>query len=169
MESLRKDLQEKQDLLLQAGKAMDLMEESSRKAQDHNREIIDDLEHRLELLHHEIKQMEQAERQQQQQANMTRSRLNETGLLDFLEKMDHRELNVQDKLQALEMDSVVRQCHEQNEELCRKIGELHQQLEERELKIGALEAEVNDLRFECAELKDKLEENGKNTSDAEVS
>ncbi|XP_039433740.1 centrosomin isoform X3 [Culex pipiens pallens] len=168
LESLRKDLQEKQDLLLQAGKAMDLMEESSRKAQDHNREIIDDLEHRLELLHHEIKQMEQAERQQQQQANMTRSRLNETGLLDFLEKMDHRELNVQDKLQALEMDSVVRQCHEQNEELCRKIGELHQQLEERELKIGALEAEVNDLRFECAELKDKLEENGKSTSDAEI-
>ncbi|XP_038116317.1 centrosomin isoform X3 [Culex quinquefasciatus] len=168
LESLRKDLQEKQDLLLQAGKAMDLMEESSRKAQDHNREIIDDLEHRLELLHHEIKQMEQAERQQQQQANMTRSRLNETGLLDFLERMDHRELNVQDKLQALEMDSVVRQCHEQNEELCRKIGELHQQLEERELKIGALEAEVNDLRFECAELKDKLEENGKSTSDAEI-
>ncbi|EDS36864.1 centrosomin [Culex quinquefasciatus] len=80
LESLRKDLQEKQDLLLQAGKAMDLMEESSRKAQDHNREIIDDLEHRLELLHHEIKQMEQAERQQQQQANMTRSRLNETGV-----------------------------------------------------------------------------------------
>uniref|UniRef100_A0A1Q3FGI2 Putative myosin-11 n=1 Tax=Culex tarsalis TaxID=7177 RepID=A0A1Q3FGI2_CULTA len=82
--------------------------------------------------------------------------------------MDHRELNVQDKVQALEMDSVVRQCHEQNEELCRKIGELHQQLEERELKIGALEAEVNDLRFECAELKDKLEENGKSTCDAEI-
>lgn len=168
VESLRKDLQEKQDLLLQAGKAMDLMEEGSRKAEEHNREIIDDLEHRLELLQHEIKQMEQVERQQQQQANMTRSRLNETGLLDFLEKMDHRELNVQDKVQALEMDSVVRQCHEQNEELCKKIGELHHQLEERELKIGALEAEVNDLRFECAELKDRLEENGKSTSDAEV-
>lgn len=168
LESLRKDLQEKQDLLLQAGKAMDLMEEGQRKAEEHNREIIDDLEHRLELLQHEIKQMEQAERQQQQQANLTRTRLNETGLLDFLEKMDHRELSVQDKVQAMEMDSVVRQSHEQNEELCRKIGELHQQLEERELKIGALEAEVSDLRFECAELKDKLEENGKSTSDVEV-
>ncbi|XP_055614032.1 centrosomin isoform X2 [Uranotaenia lowii] len=176
VESLRRDLQEKQDLLCQAAKAMELMEASQRKADEQHQEIIGDMEHRLEMLQHEIKTMEAAERQQHQQiaasnatVNLTgRARFNETGLLDFLDKMEHRDLSVQDKLHSADMENAIRQCHEQNEELCHRIGELHKQLEEKERLISSMEADLNELRFECAEMKDKLEENDRSTSDAEV-
>lgn len=150
---------------------MELMEDSQRKAEEHHREMVGDLEQRIEMMQHEIKQLEASERHQQQQQhpNTTRTRLNETGLLDFLDKMEHRDLSVHDKLQSVEMENMVRQCNEQNEELCGRIEELHKQLEEKERIIAMMEADVNELRFECAEMKDKLEENEKSTSDAEVS
>ncbi|XP_058825765.1 centrosomin isoform X2 [Topomyia yanbarensis] len=168
VESLRKDLQDKQDLLCQAAKAMELMEDGQRKAEDQHRAVVGDLEHRLELLQHEIQQMESAERQQQQQNNLTRSRLNETGLLDFLDKMEHRNISVHDKVQTLELENMLRQCNEQNEELCQKITELHQKLEEKDNKVKDMELKLNELRYECAELRDKVEENDKSTSDAEI-
>lgn len=171
LESLRKDLQEKQDLLCQAAKAMEMMEESQRKAEHHHREVVSDMEHRLEMLQQEIKQMEAADRQHQQEqhhtANMTRSALNDTNLLDILEKQ-HLELNVVDKLQALDMDNVIRQCRTQNEELWRQIGDLNKQLEEKEHKLNTLEVQLSEMRYECAEMRDKLEENDRSTSDAEV-
>ncbi|XP_058455577.1 centrosomin isoform X2 [Malaya genurostris] len=167
VESLRKDLQDKQDLLCQAAKAMELMEDSQRKAEGQHRALIGDLEHRLELLQLENKQLEAAERHQQQN-NLTRSRLNETGLLDFLDKMEHRNLSVEDKLQTMEMENMLRQCNEQNEELCQKITELNQKLEEKDQKVKAMEKELNEIRYECAELRDKVEENDKSTSDAEI-
>lgn len=161
--SLSKEVQEKQELLCQAAKAMELMEEGQRKAEARHREIIDDMEHRLETLQLEIKQMEAAER-----TNLSRTKLNETGLLDFLDKMEHREVSVQEKLQSLEMENAVRECHSQNEQLCRRIDELNKQLEEKDRRISALEVELNEMRFECAEMKDKLEENDKSTSDAKI-
>lgn len=178
LESLRKDLQEKQDLLCQAAKAMEMMEESQRKAEHHHREVLSDMEHRLEMLQQEIKQMEAADRQHQHQqqeqhhthtANITRSALNDTNLLDILEKQQHLELNVVDKLQALDMDNVIRQCRAQNEELWRQVGDLNRQLEEKQHKLNTLEVQLSEMRYECAELRDKLEENDRSTSDAEVS
>lgn len=178
LESLRKDLQEKQDLLCQAAKAMEMMEESQHKAEHHHREVLSDMEHRLEMLQQEIKQMEAADRQHQHQqqeqhhthtANITRSALNETNLLDILEKQQHLELNVVDKLQALDMDNVIRQCRAQNEELWRQVGDLNRQLEEKQHKLNTLEVQLSEMRYECAELRDKLEENDRSTSDAEVS
>lgn len=177
LESLRKDLQEKQDLLCQAAKAMEMMEESQRKAEHHHREVLSDMEHRLEMLQQEIKQMEAADRQHQHPqheqhhthtANITRSALNETNLLDILEKQQHLELNVVDKLQALDMDNVIRQCRAQNEELWRQVGDLNRQLEEKQHKLNTLEVQLSEMRYECAELRDKLEENDRSTSDAEV-
>ncbi|XP_055637293.1 centrosomin isoform X2 [Toxorhynchites rutilus septentrionalis] len=169
VESLRKDVQEKQDLLCQAAKAMELMEDSQRKAEEHHREVVGDMEQRLEMLQHELKQMEAVDRhQQQQQQNATRTRLNETGLLDFLDKMEHRDMSVQEKLQSMEMENMLRQYNEQNEELCRRIENLQRRVEEKDHMIAMMEADVNELRFECAEMKDKLEENEKSTSDAEV-
>ncbi|XP_062698887.1 centrosomin-like isoform X4 [Aedes albopictus] len=177
LESLRKDLQEKQDLLCQAAKAMEMMEESQRKAEHHHREVLSDMEHRLEMLQQEIKQMEAADRQHQHQqqeqhhthtANITRSALNDTNLLDILEKQQHLELNVVDKLQALDMDNVIRQCRAQNEELWRQVGDLNRQLEEKQHKLNTLEVQLSEMRYECAELRDKLEENDRSTSDAEV-
>lgn len=49
-ESLRKELQEKQDLLCQASKAMELMENQHKKQTNEAQMIIDDLNHKLEAM-----------------------------------------------------------------------------------------------------------------------
>lgn len=49
-ESLRKELQEKQDLLCQASKAMELMEHQHKKQTSEAQMIIDDLNHKLEAM-----------------------------------------------------------------------------------------------------------------------
>lgn len=49
-ESLRKDLQEKQELLCQASKAMELMENQHKKQSNDAQMIIDDLNHRIEAM-----------------------------------------------------------------------------------------------------------------------
>lgn len=47
---LRKELQEKQDLLCQAAKAMELMEESQRKSHDKSSMTITDLSQKIKYL-----------------------------------------------------------------------------------------------------------------------
>lgn len=47
---LRKELQEKQDLLCQAAEAMELMEESQRKAHDKSSMTITDLSQKIKYL-----------------------------------------------------------------------------------------------------------------------
>ena len=49
-EELRKELQEKQDLLCQAAKAMELMEDSQKNSQDDNTATISDLSQKIEYL-----------------------------------------------------------------------------------------------------------------------
>lgn len=49
-ESLRKDVQEKQELLCQASKAMELMEQQHKKQNNEAQMIIDDLNHKIEAL-----------------------------------------------------------------------------------------------------------------------
>ncbi|XP_053690716.1 centrosomin [Sabethes cyaneus] len=170
VESLRKDLQDKQDLLCQAAKAMELMEDSQRKAEEQHRVVVDDLEQRLDMLQQEIKQLEAADRlQQQQQHNLSRSRCNETGLLDFLDKMEHQQnANVQGQLEMLEFENKLRQHVEENQLLGEKISHLQQQLDEKDRKIGAMGSELSELRYECAELKDKVEESEKSATDVEI-
>lgn len=49
-ESLRKDLQEKQELLCQASKAMEFMESQHKKQSSDAQMIIDDLNHKIEAM-----------------------------------------------------------------------------------------------------------------------
>jgi centrosomin len=49
-ESLRKELQEKQDLLCQASKAMELMEHQHKKQSNEAQMVIDDLNHKIEAM-----------------------------------------------------------------------------------------------------------------------
>jgi centrosomin len=53
-EAFRNELQEKQDLLIQAAKAMTLMEESQKVADEKNQNIIDELNQKLELMEVEM-------------------------------------------------------------------------------------------------------------------
>lgn len=49
-ESLRKELQEKQELLCQASQAMELMENQHKKQANEAQMIIDDLNHKIESM-----------------------------------------------------------------------------------------------------------------------
>uniref|UniRef100_A0A182SJD3 Centrosomin N-terminal motif 1 domain-containing protein n=1 Tax=Anopheles maculatus TaxID=74869 RepID=A0A182SJD3_9DIPT len=58
VESLRQDVQNKHDLLCQAAKAMEVMEESHKKAEEKHREMVNDLNNRIEMHQLEIKSLE---------------------------------------------------------------------------------------------------------------
>ncbi|XP_041760610.1 centrosomin isoform X4 [Anopheles merus] len=58
VESLRQDLQSKHDLLCQAVKAMEVLEESHKKAEERHRELVNDLNHRIENHQAEIRSLE---------------------------------------------------------------------------------------------------------------
>lgn len=49
-ESLRKELKEKQDLLVQASKAMEMLENQHKKESNQAQMIIDDLNHKIEAM-----------------------------------------------------------------------------------------------------------------------
>uniref|UniRef100_A0A182Q894 Centrosomin N-terminal motif 1 domain-containing protein n=1 Tax=Anopheles farauti TaxID=69004 RepID=A0A182Q894_9DIPT len=179
VESLRQDLLEKQNLLCQAAKAIEVLEEGHRKADEAHREMVNDLNNRIEMHQLEIKSLEKvaSELQQQHRELQLSASLRQTeavekeaetagaageSLLDFLDAVQqHSELSVQDKLRALELDNVVRQGQERIEELCRQVEQLQATIDERTSTISRLEVEVGELRFENAELR---EEQGSNSS-----
>uniref|UniRef100_A0A182TF99 Centrosomin N-terminal motif 1 domain-containing protein n=1 Tax=Anopheles melas TaxID=34690 RepID=A0A182TF99_9DIPT len=187
VESLRQDLQSKHDLLCQAVKAMEVLEESHKKAEERHRELVNDLNHRIENHQAEIRSLElmagelqkqhrelqlstslrsdpELHQQQQQHAAeeakegmTTRDNVGES-LLDFLDAVQqHSELSVQEKLKVLEMENAVRQCQERNEQLTRQVEQLQATIEEKASKISQLEMELGELRFENAELREESE------------
>ncbi|XP_058061488.1 centrosomin isoform X2 [Anopheles bellator] len=199
VESLRRDLQDKQDLLCQAAKAIEVLEEGHRRTEEKHREMVSDLNNRIEIHQLEIKSLEKVAAELQhkhrellQLSSNRQTTENDTeqgqcddivlgnepgkveenvgeSLLDFLDAVQHNsELGVQDKLKALEMDNILRQCQEQNIELKRETEQMKEVLHRKTETIVQLETELNELRFENAELREKLEENNKSSADAEI-
>uniref|UniRef100_A0AAG5CSV6 Centrosomin N-terminal motif 1 domain-containing protein n=1 Tax=Anopheles atroparvus TaxID=41427 RepID=A0AAG5CSV6_ANOAO len=180
VESLRRELHEKQELLCQAAKAIELLEESHRKTEEKHREMVADLNNRIESHLLEIKSLEKMGAELQRlnhelQHSVGRAATNDEegagfvrasardavgeSLLDFLDTVQqHSEMSVQEKLKALEMDSVVRQCQERNEELSRQVEQLQAVIDEKTVTISQLEVQLGELRFENAEIREKLEE-----------
>uniref|UniRef100_A0A182NFG9 Centrosomin N-terminal motif 1 domain-containing protein n=1 Tax=Anopheles dirus TaxID=7168 RepID=A0A182NFG9_9DIPT len=187
VESLRQDLQEKQNLLCQAAKAIEVLEEGHRKADEAHREMVNDLNNRIEMHQLEIKSLEKMAGELQQQHRelqlSTSGRLGQQeadtaggpvrenageSLLDFLDAVQqHSELSVQDKLRVLEMDNVVRQNQERIEELCRQVEQLQAGIDERTAAFSRLEVEVSELRFENAELREEHEKQQQTEAEVE--
>ncbi|XP_053671616.1 centrosomin [Anopheles nili] len=193
VESLRRELQEKLDLLRQAAKAIEVLEEGHRKTEEKHREMVNDLNNRIEMHQLEIKTLEKVAgelKQQHRELQLSTSRTANDAeddqnvvqsaeatprtprdnagesLLDFLDTVQqHSELSVQEKLKALEMDNVIRQCQDRNEELSHQLEQLQAVIDEKTSKISQLEAELGELRFENAELR---EENEKPQADVEI-
>ncbi|XP_035779588.1 centrosomin-like isoform X2 [Anopheles albimanus] len=191
VESLRRELVEKQELLCQAAKAIEVLEEGHRRSEEKHREMVSDLNNRIEIHQLEIKSLEKvaAELQHQHRELQLSSgttvpkeevALSDCGskkavenvgesLLDFIDTVQHHgELIVQDKLKALELDSVLRQYQEQNEELQRQAEQTKAIVSQKTDLIASLEAQLKEVRFENAELREKLEEHGKSQTDAEI-
>ncbi|XP_050087374.1 centrosomin isoform X2 [Anopheles aquasalis] len=191
VESLRRELVEKQDLLCQAAKAIEVLEEGHRRSEEKHREMVSDLNNRIEIHQLEIKSLEKVAAELQHQhrelqlssgtiAPKEEVALGDFGstktveiagesLLDFIDTVQHHsELSVQDKLKALELDTVLRQYQEQNEELQRQAEQTKAVVSQKTDLIASLEAQLKEVRFENAELREKLEENAKSQADAEI-
>ncbi|KAG5667763.1 hypothetical protein PVAND_015733 [Polypedilum vanderplanki] len=140
-ESLRKEVEEKQELLCQASKAMEMMENQHKKESNEAQMIVDDLNHKIEAMTHEIKTLEKA--------LIESSRNNDTGFSDFLGAIDSKDIDAQRKIAEFEL--IVRSFSDQNEQLCQKI-------EQMETERGEMTRKINQLNYENAELKEKLEE-----------
>lgn len=108
-ESLQKDVQEKQELLCQASKAMELMEQQHKKQNNEAQMIIDDLNHKIEALTVSRKTVEwiqfdasldifQYEVKHLEKALVECSRNNDTGFSDFLGAIDAKDIATQQKV-----------------------------------------------------------------------
>ncbi|KAL7051160.1 hypothetical protein ACKWTF_004360 [Chironomus riparius] len=140
-ESLRKELKEKQDLLIQASKAMEMLENQHKKESNQAQMIIDDLNHKIEAMTHEIKTLEKV--------LIESNHNNDTGFSDFLGAIDSKDIESQRKIAEFEL--IMRSFSEQNEQLCQKIEKMESQRCDMTRKL-------NQLNYENAELREKLEE-----------
>ncbi len=93
------------------------------------------------LKQHEIKTFEKA--------FIESSKHHDTGFSDFLGAIDSKDLEAQRKIAEFEL--IMRSFSEQNEQLCQKI-------EKMELERGEMTRKLNQLNYENAELKEKLDE-----------
>ncbi|XP_035903928.1 centrosomin isoform X2 [Anopheles stephensi] len=82
VESLRQDVQNKHDLLCQAAKAMEVMEESHKKAEEKHREMVNDLNNRIEMHQLEIKSLEKMASELQHQYRELQLSTSRAGLED---------------------------------------------------------------------------------------
>ncbi|CRL02546.1 CLUMA_CG015749, isoform A [Clunio marinus] len=143
-ETLRKELLEKQDLLCQASKAMELIENQSKKQSSESQMVIDDLNHRIEAMTHEMKSLEKA--------LIEGSGNDDNGYSNFLGAISLKDVETQQKIADLEL--LIKNFSDQNEQLCQKIESMESDRVEMTRKN-------NSLCYENAELQEKLEENAK--------
>lgn len=146
-----KDLQEKQDLLCQASKALELLD--GQKSQDLNRSqmTIDELNQKIESLQHEVAVLQTA----LMEAN--KSILgNDTGYADFLGAVDSKDVDYQRKLAELnELEAnFMRQMREMNE----KVKDLHVQKKDIEIKASNLLYENDEMKDKMASVEKKMNE-----------
>lgn len=140
--SLLRELEEKQDLLCQASKALELLD--GQKSQDLNRSqmTIDEQKQTIESLQHQLASLQDA------LMDANKSTLgNDTGYTDFFRAVDSKDIDYQKKMAELtELEAnLMRQMNEMNE----KVSDLERQKKEIEVK-------ASDLLYENDEIKDKM-------------
>lgn len=141
-ENLMKELNDKQDLLLDSLKALDLLEAQKSNELQHSGMMIDELNSRIEALQHELSSLQNA----RHDTNKSVSR-NDTGYADFLGAVDSKDVEYQRKLK--ELTNIEASFKQKMTEMNQTIQVLHNQKKE-------LEAQASDLLYENNEMKDKM-------------
>lgn len=141
-ETLLKDLQEKQDLLCQASKALELLDDQKGNDLQHSEMMIEELNQKIESLQHEVSSLQNA------LVDVNKSALvNDTGYADFLGAVDSKDVEVQRKL--VELTQVEANFNTQMTDMNQKMTNLQMQKKE-------LEAKASSLMYENDEMKDKM-------------
>lgn len=150
IEALRKELNEKQDLLCQAAKAMELMEESHKKAEGNNQQMIDELNQKIHYMEMEIEMFDKTSNEKSSFGDYFRRASEECG----------DEASTQQKINELEV--VIQENTE-------KISELGRLEEVSQKKIKELQSEVEEMTYKNYDLTELLEKKEKKVEELSVS
>lgn len=152
IEALRKELNEKQDLLCQAAKAMELMEESHKKSEGNDQLIIDELNQKIHYMEMEIQMFDKTSNEKSSFGDYFRR------VSDECE--DEKILITQQKI--TELEKVI----EENSE---KISDLSRLEEISQKKINQLQNEIEVMTYKNYDLTELLEKKEKQTVEFSVS
>ncbi|CAD7089291.1 unnamed protein product [Hermetia illucens] len=151
-EILKKELQQKQSLLCEAAKAMELMEEQQKENDEKSHGIIEELNQRIQYLEEENKHFERSAGQQNMDQLMGRSDL--MGDVDILQKVR-------------ELEGQVKHYEAKTDELISKQTELEQLVANKDESLTDRENTIKQLEFQIAELQEQLDEKAKDTASLE--
>ncbi|KAG5680271.1 hypothetical protein PVAND_009790 [Polypedilum vanderplanki] len=149
-EQLNRDLEEKQELLLQASQALEMIEKETKAEKENAEKTMSDLNLKIELLEEEKNALQQA------LANKTNYG-NDTGYADFLGMVDSKDAEFQQRM--LEMTQF-------SDNLKQEIEKLNRELNIYKNAKKECEATHSSILYERDELKDKLVQAETKTNEA---
>lgn len=142
-ESLFKDLHEKQELLCQASKALELIEEAKQEDDSHVEKVVESLKDKIASLESENQNLQQALNDAHNKTNLA----NDTGFTEFL-AVEAKDADVHRKLSDMTQNCEELQC---------KINEMTFMMQQLEVDKEALTEKVSRLQYEKDEVNDRLE------------
>ncbi|XP_055923053.1 centrosomin isoform X7 [Eupeodes corollae] len=152
MEILRKEIHEKQDLLKEAAQALNQMELIQKDTEAKSQAIIDDLNHKIQYLEIENKEMEKSQSGK---------------LMDELLGRSDLSSNINAVQKIRELEGTVRQSEEKINDFQNQIHKLDEILTQRDQTIRECEDKVKELVFQNSELLEQLENKDKEIATAE--
>ncbi|XP_058984766.1 centrosomin isoform X2 [Musca domestica] len=145
MEILRKEIQEKQDLLKEAAQAMTQMEKIQKDTELRYQEMIDELKQKIQYMEMD-REMEKAKS----------GHVNTESMSDLLGRSEiHENMNALQRIRDLE--SLLKQSDEKLEDFQQQITKLDEILAKRDETIQEYEEKVKELVFQNAELLESVE------------
>ncbi|XP_055857206.1 centrosomin isoform X3 [Episyrphus balteatus] len=154
MEILRKEIHEKQDLLKEAAQALNQMELIQKDTEVKSQAIIDDLNHKIQYLEMENKEMEKSQSGK---------------LMDELLGRSDVSSNINAVQRIRELEGTVKQSEEKINDFQNQIHKLDEILTQRDQTIRECEDKVKELVFQNSELLEQLENKDKEIATAERS
>lgn len=142
-ETLEKELHDKQEMLIQASKALDLLEESKNDQEHRLDEVISKMQEKIDALETENNVLQQALSETNDKTNLA----NDTGYADFFGAVDANRVSADRKL--AEMNQFI-------ENLQHQINDMIEVKKELENNNSNLTNRVAHLEYEKNELKDKV-------------
>ncbi|KAM7341566.1 phosphodiesterase 4D interacting protein centrosomin isoform 7-T8 [Cochliomyia hominivorax] len=155
MEILRKEVQEKQDLLKDAAQAMTQMEKIQKEAEMKYQQVVEELNQKIQYL--------EMEREMEKSRNGMNGEFNE-----LLERSDIAE-NVNALQKIHELEGLLKQSDDKLMDFQQQIYSLEELLMKRDETIKEYEEKVKELVFQNAELLETIENNDKEIANNERS
>ncbi|XP_075169541.1 phosphodiesterase 4D interacting protein centrosomin isoform X2 [Haematobia irritans] len=170
MEILRKEAQEKQDLLKEAAQAMTQMEKIQKDTELKYQEMIDELKHKIQYLEMDREMEKSKDNAEMMSELMGRSEIADNmnalqrirELEDLLKQSDEKLEDFQHQISNLDeilakRDETIREYEEKVKELAYQNSELLESAENKNMELATKERSFRSLRCANAQLKSEIE------------